>query len=97
MSRIDELNKLIGDNIALKPLIEQMIELEERLTKVKGLPFIKVHPSDPTRQKLTPAHKAYREYLMQYVNVVRVLMRATGTDEADEESPLRKWMNEHIS
>jgi len=97
MSRIDELNKLIGDNIALKPLIEQMIELEERLAEVKGLPFIKVHPSDPTRQKLTPAHKAYREYLMQYVNVVRVLMRATGTDEADEESPLRKWMNEHIS
>jgi hypothetical protein len=24
-------------------------------------------------------------------------MKATGSDETEEDSPLRKWMNEHIN
>ena len=67
-----------------------MFVIEEELKK---LPFIKVHPKDSTKQKATTAQKQYKELLQQYVNIIRVLIRATGTDESDDESPLRKWVN----
>lgn len=73
-----------------------MLYLEDQLDELRELPKIKVHPSDPTKQKTTPAAKLYKEYLQQYTNIVRILMKATGIDENEEESPLRRWMNEHI-
>lgn len=92
MSRREELIKLVDNNIALVPLVDEMIELEKRIEEVKRLPFIKVHPEDPMKQKSTPAAKLYKELLQQYTNVVRVLIRATGVDESDDESPLRAWI-----
>ena len=97
MSRKDELLKLIEDNTILTPLVTEMVELEEQLDYLRGLPKIKVHPNDPTKQKATPAAKMYKETLQQYTNVVRILLRATGTNVDDEESPLRRWMNEHLN
>lgn len=94
--RKEELSKLIENDPALLPLIDEMLFLEENLTAVKKLPFIKVHPEDPTRQKATPAAKQYKELLQQYTNIIRMLMRATGTDENDEESPLRQWARKHV-
>jgi hypothetical protein len=73
-----------------------MVYLEEQLDELRELPKIKIHPTDKTKQKTTPAAKLYKEYLQQYTNIVRILMKATGVDESEEESPLRKWMNEHI-
>ena len=84
------------DKIILLPLIDEVIFLENRLEDLKKLPFIKVNPKNPMQQKSTPAQKQYKELLQQYVNIIRVLTRATGTDESDEESPLRKWVKAHI-
>lgn len=95
MSRKEELLKVIENNVALVPLVTEMIYLEEQLDYLRTLPKIKVHPQDPSKQKTTPAAKLYKEYLQQYTNIVRILIRATGTDESDEESPLRKWLNKH--
>lgn len=97
MTRKEELLKVIENDPALVPLIDDVVFLEERLEELKKLPFIKVHPKDPTKQKATPAQKQYKELLQQYVNIIRVLIRATGTDESDEESPLRKWVREHVN
>lgn len=96
MSRKEELLKLLNNDITYIPLITEMVYLEDQLDELRELPKIKVHPSDPTKQKTTPAAKLYKEYLQQYTNIVRILMKATGTDETEEESPLRRWMNEHI-
>lgn len=96
MDRKEELLKLIGDDDTLKPLIEDMLYLEGELDYFRGLPKLKVHPKDPSKQKPTPAAKLYKEYLQQYVNVVKVLLKATGADESEEESPLRKWMNQRL-
>lgn len=96
MSRREELIKLVDNNIALVPLVDEMIELEKRIEEVKRLPFIKVHPEDPMKQKATPAAKLYKELLQQYTNVVKILIRATGVDESDDESPLRAWVNSHV-
>ena len=95
-AREKELLSLIDHDKLLIPLISDMVNLEEQLTYLRTLPMIKVHPKDPTKQKATPAAKLYKESLQQYTNILRILMRATGTDMDDEESPLRKWFNEHM-
>lgn len=97
MSRKEELLKVIENDPALVPLIDEVVFLENNLEELKKLPFIKVHPKDPTKQKATIAQKQYKELLQQYVNIIRVLIRATGTDESDEDSPLRKWVKEHVN
>lgn len=96
MNRKEELLNLIGQDTTLKPLIDEMVYLEEQLDYFRSLPKIKVHPKDPSKQKPTPAAKLYKEYLQQYTNVVKILLKATGTDESEEESPLRKWMNQRL-
>lgn len=97
MSRKEELLKVIENDVTLIPLITEMVYLEKQLDELRELPKIKVHPTDPSKQKATPAAKLYKEYLQQYTNVVKILIRKTGVDENDEESPLRKWMNDHIN
>lgn len=97
MDRKEELLKVIEHDPTLIPLIDEIIFLEGQLEELKKLPFIKIHPKDPTKQKATPAQKQYKELLQQYVNIIRVLIRATGTDENDEESPLRKWVKQHVN
>lgn len=95
-TRREELLNLIGENLALTPLVDEMIYLEEQLDYLRGLPKIKVHPSDPSKQKATVAAKQYKEFLQQYTNIVRIMLRATGIDETDEESPLRQWVRQHV-
>ena len=95
MTRKEELLKLLNNDITYIPLVNEMVYLEDQLDELRELPKIKVHPSDPTKQKTTPAAKLYKEYLQQYTNIVKILMKATGADETEEESPLRRWMNEH--
>lgn len=97
MDRKKELMSIVEsiDNntkIILLPLIDEILFIEEQLVELKKLPFIKVHPKNPDMQKATPAAKQYKELLQQYTNAIKVLSRATGTDESDEESPLRKWI-----
>ena len=96
MNRKKELLSLIDHDPVLTPLIDDMIELEAQLEYLRTLPKIKVHPKDPGKQKATPAAKLYKECLQQYMNMIRILMRATGTDIDDEESPLRKWFSAHV-
>lgn len=95
-SRLEELRSLTGNDPLLRPTIIEMVHLEEELDMLRSLPKIKVHPKDPTKQKATAAAKMYKECLQQYTNIVRIMLRATGTDIDDEESPLRKWFNEHL-
>lgn len=97
MNRKEELLRAIENDITLMPLIDEVVFLENQLEELKKLPFIKVNPKNPAQQKSTPAQKQYKELLQQYVNIIRVLIRATGTDESDEESPLRKWVKQHVN
>lgn len=96
MTREEELRALVGDDPLLGHVVGEMLELEKQMDYLRTLPKIKVHPNDPSRQRATPAAKLYKESLQQYTNIIRILMRATGTDIDDDESPLRKWFNEHV-
>ena len=97
MDRKEELLKVIEYDVTLMPLIDEVVYLEEQLDYLRGLPKIKVNPKNPAQQKATPAAKMYKELLQQYSNVIKILLKATGADAENEESPLRKWMNERFN
>lgn len=97
MDRKEELLKVIENDPSLMPLIDDMIYLESELDKLRELPKIRIHPDDPSKQKITPAAKMYKEYLQQYTNIVRIITRLTKEDIDNEESPLRKWMKDHVN
>ena len=97
MTRKEELIEAVHGNALLIPLVSDMVYLEEQLEYLQTLPKIRIHPDDPSKQKTTPAAKLYKELLQQYTNIVKVMLRATGSEDIEEDSPLRKWMNEHIN
>lgn len=76
-------------------LVEEMVFLEENLERLRGMPFLRIHPSDPSRQKATPASKQYRELLSQYTVIVKTLARVSN-DDGEEDSPLRQWFAKNI-
>lgn len=100
MNRYDELVAIIPeDSLELvSSVIDNVVFLEQRLTELKKLPFIQVHPQDATKQRSTPAAKQYKEFLQQYVNCIKMIEyviykgKRLESDEV-EESPLRKWFN----
>ena len=92
--RAEEIFEYVERDVTLINLIEDVVELERLLDQLRGLPKLRVHPEDPTRQKVTPAAKLYKEYLQQYINAIKVLQKRAGADDAADESPLRRWLNE---
>lgn len=92
MTRKEELLKAIDGNELLIPAVDDILYLEEELSRLRKLPQLVVHPRDPSRQKATPAAKMYKEKLQQYSLLLKILIRATGADEAEEDSPLRKYL-----
>ncbi len=102
MSRREELINLVPDDSKdlVNDVIDQILFLEERMTELKKLPFIQVHPDDNTLQRSTPAFKQYKECLQQYINSIKLIEGVIYRDkrlEGDEieDSPLRKWFKDH--
>ena len=102
MARREELVSIVPDESLdlVSNVIDDLVFLEDQLEYLRKLPFIEVNPKNPVKQRATPAAKQYKEFLQQYINCVKVIesiiyrdKRLDG-DEA-EESPLRKWFNEH--
>lgn len=92
MSRKDELLKIVDNNELFINLVDEIVFIENQLIELKKLPFINVNPKNSLQQKSTPAAKLYKELLQQYNNSLKVLGRAIGEDENNDESPLRKWV-----
>ncbi len=93
MDRKQELLELVEDDVKAAQLVDEIIFIEDQLVSLKKLPFIKVHPHDPSKQKTTPAARQYKELLQQYNACLRVLLKINGNDDKEEDSPLRKWLN----
>ena len=96
MNRKQELLQLINNNIALIPLIDEMIYLENQLDYLRDLPKLVVNPKNPAQQRTTPATRLYKELLQQYTNIIRILLRITDTESDAEESPLRTWIKARL-
>lgn len=92
MSRKDELLKIIGDSEIFRQLVDEIIYIEGQLIEIKKYPFLNVNPNNPSQQRSTPAAKLYKELLQQYNNSIKIIAKATGQNEKDEDSPLRAWV-----
>ncbi|MBR3166887.1 MAG: hypothetical protein IKF16_12040 [Lachnospiraceae bacterium] len=90
--RKQELVAIVGNDPMLRELIEDAVFLEAEIEAMRKLPAIKVDPNNPERQKQTAAAKLRKEDMQQYTNIMKILLHASGADEAEEESPLRMWM-----
>ena len=91
LDRVEELRKYVN-NPELNPLIDRAVFLERKLEELEQLPLLKVHPEKPELQKATPAAKMYKEFLQQYANIMKVLVRGAGDENDTEISPLRSWV-----
>jgi len=102
VSRREELLTIVPeDSLELvTSVIDDVIFLEDKLTELRKLPFIEVHPQNSMRQRSTPAAKQYKEFLQQYINCIKMIEYVIYKEkrlEGDEveESPLRKWYREN--
>lgn len=96
MTRRDELLELIGrerNEGKARQLVDEVVFLEERMQELRALPFLRIDPKDPSRQKATPAGKMYKECLAQYNSSLRLLLRLAGDlSDGPDDSPLRLWL-----
>lgn len=95
---LDEIFKDVDDNERklIQPLIDEFIFLEIQMKELKKLPFIRVHPKDPTRQETTKAAKQYKEFSQSYMNAVRILCSILHKVNSSAEDDLMKKLEEFI-
>ena len=97
MERKEELLKLVESSSEqnkkiIFEIIDVFIFLEEQLKELRKLPMIMVNKSNPALQKPTSAAKLYKEFLVQYSNLVKIFLKTLGEEVADEEnSPLDEF------
>lgn len=93
MTRLETLKEILKDikeeeRKVIEPLLDDVVFIEERLSELRKLPMIRVHPKNPARQEVTPAGKQYKEYMQSYLNAIKVLQVALNRAGSSEESPL---------
>jgi hypothetical protein len=77
----------------IRPMIDDVVFLEDQLKDLRKLPFIRINPDNPAQQKSTAAAKMYKELLQQYNNCVKILTGVLRRDAPEEDSPLREFLN----
>ena len=96
MNRKEELLQIFSEiedtKGIIRPMIDDVVFLEDQLKELRKLPFIRINPNDPAQQKPTSAAKMYKELLQQYNNCVKILTAVLRRDAPEEESPLREFL-----
>lgn len=102
MDRRDELLKILDNvdeskKIIVLPMIDDIIFMEKKLEALRKLPFIRIHPDNEEKQKVTPAAKQYKELLQQYNNCIKILVGTVSKDEGSEDSPLKEYFKHFMN
>ena len=97
MERKQELNELFKDidqnqRKLVDRLVDEVIYIENELTELKKLPFIRVHPKDKSRQEITPSGKLYKDMTATYMNAIRILCSLLNKVEGDDYDPVAEFM-----
>lgn len=80
-----------GQKIVISNLIDDVVFMENQMSELRKLPFIRVHPSDPTRQESTKAAKQYKDLSQAYMNAIKILCSLLSKETGEDETPLRKY------
>jgi len=96
-SRKDELIacfKPAGDDIVMlvARLIDEMVNLEGELDKLRGVPLIRISQKNPTVQETTPAAQLYTRLLSRYTDITTKLIARLQKIAIVEDSPLRAYL-----
>lgn len=86
---IDESERQLVDR-----LLDEVVFLEEKMIELRKLPFVSVHPTNPSLQKTTPAAKLYKECTQSYFNAVRILLNTLRKVESSAQNELMKRLSE---
>lgn len=71
-------------------LLDEVVFLEEKMTELKKLPFVNIHPKNPALQKTTSAAKLYKECSQSYMNAIRILSSILRKVESSAQDDLMK-------
>lgn len=83
---VDESQKTVVEN-----LISEVVFLEGQMDVLRKLPFVSVHPNNPSLMKQTPAAKLYKECSQSYMNAIRILLSVLkGVESAAQDELLRR-------
>lgn len=77
--------ELINNDKAFIYLVDDMIFLEEQLLKLRD---------SLNNSHSKNARKAYKEYLSEYINVVKTISKTSGMSNEEDESSLGEWLEE---
>lgn len=94
--KLDEIFKDVETNKKelINPLLDDIAFLEERMEELKKMPFIRIHPKDPTKQKVTKAAKLYKEHSQSYMNAIRMVYSMINGHEIEEDPVQSFWSKE---
>ena len=89
-NELEEIFKNIGENEKklINPLIDEVVFLEMQMDYLKKLPFLRVHPTDSSKQLTTKAAKQYKEFSQSYMNAIRILCGLLNKQDNSAENEL---------
>lgn len=92
-AKLLDIARAAGEEEKAAELVEDIAFLEQRLQELRKLPFLRIDPNNPERQRPTPASRQYKELLQQYNNSLKLFCKLCGDlREEEAESPLRAWL-----
>lgn len=86
---VDESERQLVDR-----LIDELVYLEDEMTRLKELPFVGVNPRNPAMQRATPAARLYKDFLSQYQNALRILLNILRKVETSAQDELLRKLEE---
>ncbi len=94
--QLDEIFQNVDDDQKqlINRLLDEVVFLEEKMTELKKLPFVNIHPKNPAMQKITPAAKLYKECTQSYMNAIRILSSILHKIESSAQDELMKMLEE---
>ena len=78
----------------IDPLIDEVVECEERMAELKQYPFIAVHPSNPSKQRITPAARLYKDFSASRRENIRVMLNVLRKVETSAQDELLRKLAE---
>lgn len=84
---VDEKQRKLVDR-----LIDEVVYIENMLTELKKLPFIRIHPKNSSKQEITPAGKQYKDMTATYMNAIKILCSLLSKVEGEDYDPVEQFM-----